>query len=105
MTAARPTRAQAREIMKRPEVLEALRRLIDDFTVDADGCDDAVLCATEGHEENRAHPLEFYDWLRLELDPPDASSKGDHLSERGRARVVAGQRRRWDRLRALASAS
>ena len=103
MTARRPTRTQAREILKRPEVLDALRRLIDDFTVEADGCDDAVLCASEGHEENMAHPLEFYDWLRLELYPPDASSKGDHLTDSGRARVVAGQRRRWDRIRSLAA--
>ena len=99
----RPTRIQARERLKQDGVLEALRRLIDDFTVEADGCDDAVLCASEGHDENRAHPLEFYDWLRLELYPPDARSKGDHLTDRGRTRVVEAQRRRWDRVRSLAA--
>lgn len=97
-------RATHLEVIRRSGILDssselgqAMREAIARFTELADGCTDPVSCATEQHPESRANPIEFLDWLRLEVDPPNVSPHGGHLSITGRARVIAGQRRRWSR--------
>lgn len=96
-----PTRDHL-EVIRRSGLLDldhelgrALREAIDVFVEEGDGCTDAVGCATEGHVECRAHPIEFLDWLKLATEPPAYDAKGSHLGTLGRAKVVRGQRRRW----------
>ena len=80
------------QVLRDPQIEAALRRAIDEWTEDADGCScrDAASCYAEGHENALAHPKEFLDWLLRHTKPPP----------RPRPALSQDRRARWKRKRA-----